>query len=45
MTQLNLAIESGIRDHPEQYLWMHDRWKSARRAGLLADYIAGQDDK
>lgn len=24
----NLAIEQGIRMRPEQYLWMHRRWKS-----------------
>jgi KDO2-lipid IV(A) lauroyltransferase len=33
--QLNLVLESVIRDYPEQYLWMHDRWKSARMRGLL----------
>jgi KDO2-lipid IV(A) lauroyltransferase len=32
---LNLALESMIRKHPEQWLWMHDRWKSARQLGLL----------
>lgn len=29
------TLETMIRRHPEQWLWMHDRWKSARRAGLL----------
>jgi len=24
---LNLAMEGVIRAHPEQYLWMHNRWK------------------
>lgn len=24
-------LESAIREAPEQYLWMHDRWKSSRR--------------
>ncbi len=32
---INNAIEKGIRLHPDQYLWLHDRWKSARRRGLL----------
>ena len=32
---LNGALESVIREHPTQWLWMHDRWKSARRRGLL----------
>jgi Kdo2-lipid IVA lauroyltransferase/acyltransferase len=35
MTAVNAELESMIRDHPEQWLWMHDRWKSARRKGLL----------
>ncbi len=29
------ALESAIREAPEQYLWMHDRWKSSRRRKLL----------
>ena len=29
------ALESACREAPEQYLWMHDRWKSARRGKLL----------
>ena len=33
--QVNAVLESVIREYPEQWLWMHDRWKSARRAGLL----------
>jgi KDO2-lipid IV(A) lauroyltransferase len=33
--QINAVLESVIREYPEQWLWMHDRWKSARRAGLL----------
>ena len=28
-------LESAIREAPEQYLWMHDRWKSARRGRML----------
>lgn len=35
MAQFNEVLESVIRDYPDQYLWMHDRWKSARRRGLL----------
>jgi len=33
--EMNARLEEVIREYPEQYLWMHDRWKSARRAGLL----------
>jgi KDO2-lipid IV(A) lauroyltransferase len=28
-------LESQIRLYPEQYLWLHDRWRSARKRGLL----------
>ena len=28
-------LEDRIREHPEQWLWMHDRWRHARRNGLL----------
>lgn len=35
MQKINLAIENVIRKHPEQYLWMHDRWRAAREKGLL----------
>lgn len=35
MADFNQVLESVIRDYPDQYLWMHDRWKSARREGLL----------
>jgi len=35
MTQINKEIEAAVREHPEQWLWMHDRWKTARERGLL----------
>lgn len=35
MTRVNQALEELIRLAPEQYLWMHDRWRFARRRGLL----------
>ena len=31
----NEAIEKMILTAPEQYLWMHDRWRNARKKGLL----------
>ena len=34
-TRVNAEIEAMIRLAPEQYLWMHDRWRNARRKGLL----------
>jgi Kdo2-lipid IVA lauroyltransferase/acyltransferase len=35
MTRINAVLEKMIRIAPEQYLWMHDRWRNARRKGLL----------
>lgn len=35
MRAVNNSLEAAIRENPEQWLWFHDRWKSARRAGLL----------
>lgn len=35
MAAINASLESVIRDYPEQWLWMHDRWKSARQRGLI----------
>jgi KDO2-lipid IV(A) lauroyltransferase len=35
MTRINEEIEAMIRLAPEQYLWMHDRWRNARRKGLF----------
>jgi KDO2-lipid IV(A) lauroyltransferase len=32
---MNESLERVIRDYPEQWLWLHDRWKSARRRGLV----------
>ncbi len=32
---INEMIENAVRKHPEQWLWMHDRWKAARNQGLL----------
>ena len=32
---VNAAIEVMVRSFPDQYLWFHDRWKSARRRGLV----------
>jgi KDO2-lipid IV(A) lauroyltransferase len=31
----NAVLESVIREYPEQYLWLHDRWRSAKRRGLI----------
>src|SRR5262249_2533242 len=33
MKSVNAALEQAIREHPGQYLWLHNRWKSARQRG------------
>ena len=35
MTRINEELEAMIRLAPEKNVWMHDRWKNARRQGLL----------
>lgn len=35
MMKFNAALEVIVREFPDQYLWMHDRWKLARQRGLL----------
>ncbi|NUL82015.1 MAG: lysophospholipid acyltransferase family protein [Armatimonadetes bacterium] len=35
MQSIHDAIERYARAYPDQYLWIHDRWKSARQAGML----------
>lgn len=35
MRTFHRKLEEVIREHPEQYLWMHDRWRSAKRKKLL----------
>ncbi len=32
MTQANLILEENIRQYPDQWLWLHNRWKSAFEA-------------
>lgn len=32
---INASLEAIVRQYPEQWLWFHDRWRSARRKGLL----------
>ena len=35
MRGINLWLEQEITKYPEQWLWIHDRWRSARQAGKL----------
>ena len=29
---VNRVLEQHIREHPEEWFWLHDRWKSMRKA-------------
>lgn len=33
MTEVNQILESVVREYPEQWLWVHNRWKSAFEEG------------
>lgn len=35
MRSINQSLEEMIRRFPEQYLWLHNRWKAARQRGML----------
>ena len=43
MTAANLALESVVRRYPDQWLWLHNRWKSAFREENRARWPAGYD--
>ncbi len=34
MQALHDVLETYVRRYPDQWLWLHDRWKSARKRGL-----------
>jgi len=35
MRAINANLEMVIRRHPEQWLWFHDRWRNAKKKGLI----------
>lgn len=35
MLAIHHWLEGVIREHPEQWLWMHDRWRAAKQRGLV----------
>lgn len=39
--RLNLALEAMIRRYPEDWFWLHNRWKTPRPKFLLATYKRG----
>ena len=38
---LNVALENQIRRQPEDWFWVHNRWKTPKPKFLLADYKRG----
>jgi Kdo2-lipid IVA lauroyltransferase/acyltransferase len=43
MARVNLALEEGIRQYPEQYLWLHNRWKAAFEERFAPCWPPGYD--
>jgi lauroyl/myristoyl acyltransferase len=43
--RLSASLAAQVRAHPEQYLWLHDRWRHAERAVRLARREAGGDSR
>jgi lipopolysaccharide heptosyltransferase II len=39
--RLNQLIEQQIREHPEDWFWVHNRWKTPRPKFLLSSYRRG----
>jgi KDO2-lipid IV(A) lauroyltransferase len=39
MTAVNEALEEEVRRCPEQWLWLHDRWRWTRELGLLEETV------
>ena len=35
MRGIHAWLEGEITRHPEQWLWIHDRWRSSKQAGLI----------
>jgi len=36
VARLSASLAAQVRAHPEQYLWLHDRWRHAQRAARLS---------
>lgn len=43
MTEVNRVLESVVRQYPDQWLWLHNRWKSAFEEGNRSRWPAGFD--
>ena len=44
MTEVNLAIERAVRAWPEQWLWLHDRWRVDAPPEVLAKWQGRQQE-
>jgi KDO2-lipid IV(A) lauroyltransferase len=40
MTRINLEIEKMVRSYPDQWLWLHDRWRVRPSAEVAARWAA-----
>jgi KDO2-lipid IV(A) lauroyltransferase len=42
MTEVNAAIESVVRKYPDQWLWLHDRWRDQAPPEVAAKWALKQ---
>jgi Kdo2-lipid IVA lauroyltransferase/acyltransferase len=42
-TLMNVEIEKFVRKCPDQYLWLHDRWKLTKLWGRSAEFLAEKE--
>jgi KDO2-lipid IV(A) lauroyltransferase len=45
MMRINLEIEQMVRAYPEQWLWLHDRWRVRPPAEVAARWEAKQSQR
>ncbi len=45
VARISASLAARVRAHPEQYLWLHDRWRHAVRAERLARAAAAGDSR
>jgi len=42
ISRLSASLEARVRETPEQWLWLHDRWRSARHTAIVEQLVADQ---